>query len=261
MSFSVSRDNGIFEWAGTSIRSVFAQRENLFRLSFWRMLFDIIRFNAFALDLLDDPNSDYNNISIGTYLDQQGYSKAFRDDYILPMTACIWSTGPEKCALDFPAVTLVRFLWNHHLLTVSSRPTWMTIPGGSKRYIDAVMQSLPPSREHRNMPITKIRSITIRDGQTGYMLRTSADFSDHGPFDDVIFACHADQTLDILGKEATPEERNCLKNFKTTANIAYLHSDLSVSLFLLPFSEIINPNMQYHSCFLAIPQFGPPGTI
>jgi predicted NAD/FAD-binding protein len=230
MSFSVSRDNGAFEWAGSSIQSLFAQRENMFRLSFWRMIFDIVRFNTFALDLLDDPNADFNGISIGKYLDQQGYSKAFRDDYLIPMTASVWSTGPEKCALDFPAITLVRFMWNHHLLTLGGRPNWMTIPGGSKRYIDAVMQSLPPAREHRNMQITKIKSIT-GNGKTSYMLFTAASNSEYGPFDDVIFACHADQTLEILGREATAEERNCLRNFKTTANIAYLHSDSSVSFF------------------------------
>lgn len=80
----------------------------------WRMVFDIIRFNQFALDLLlnesDDPNHGSNNETIGSYLEREGYSDAFRDDYLLPMTAAVWSTSPDKCSLEFPAVTLVRFL-------------------------------------------------------------------------------------------------------------------------------------------------------
>jgi predicted NAD/FAD-binding protein len=125
MTFGVSRDYGLFEWAGTSLGTVFAQRRNIFSP---RMIFDIIRFNQFALDLLadEDKQSPYVNgvgvengksyhtterlESIGEYLEREGYSDAFRDDYLIPMTACVWSTGPDGCSLEFPAVTLVRFL-------------------------------------------------------------------------------------------------------------------------------------------------------
>jgi predicted NAD/FAD-binding protein len=128
MTFGVSRDYGLFEWAGTSMGAVFAQRRNILSLRMWRMIFDIIRFNQFALDLLanEDQHKPYINgvgvenrngdrgdgrlESIGEYLEREGYSDAFRDDYLIPMTACVWSTGPDKCSLEFPAVTLVRFL-------------------------------------------------------------------------------------------------------------------------------------------------------
>lgn len=124
MSFAVSRDQGGFEWAGTSLGAVFAQRRNLLSPRMWRMLFDIIRFNQFALDLLIDDQEDevhdqrshgaVNHVpsmeTIGQYLKREGYSDAFRDDYLLPMTAAVWSTSPDKCSLEFPAVTLVRFL-------------------------------------------------------------------------------------------------------------------------------------------------------
>lgn len=114
MTFGVSRDQGLFEWAGTSLGAVFCQRRNIFSPRMWRMLFDIIRFNQFALDLLMEDEEDLNQTTrtetIGEYLDREGYSDAFKDDYLLPMTAAVWSTSPDKCSLEFPAVTLVRFL-------------------------------------------------------------------------------------------------------------------------------------------------------
>jgi predicted NAD/FAD-binding protein len=128
MTFGVSRDYGRFEWAGTSLGTVFAQWRNVFSARMWLMIFDIVRFNQFALDLLADEDQQRpyvnglgaeNEIgyhggerleSIGEYLEREGYSDAFRDDYLIPMTACVWSTGPGKCSLEFPAVTLVRFL-------------------------------------------------------------------------------------------------------------------------------------------------------
>lgn len=130
MTFSVSRDSGLFEWAGTNLDSVFCQRRHLFSPRMWRMIFDIIRFNQFALDLLiqDDteraegPQVNGNGEgpskerpsgteeTIGQYLEREGYSDSFRDDYLIPMTAAVWSTSPDKCTLGFPAATLVRFL-------------------------------------------------------------------------------------------------------------------------------------------------------
>ena len=122
MTFGVSRDQGLFEWAGTSLSAVFAQRKNIFSPRMWRMVFDIIRFNQFALDLSknEEKSEVYMNgdglhhaaskESIGQYLDREGYSQAFRDDYLIPMTAAVWSTSPDKCSLEFPVVTLVRFM-------------------------------------------------------------------------------------------------------------------------------------------------------
>jgi predicted NAD/FAD-binding protein len=139
MTFAVSRDNGAFEWSGEA-KGIFAQRRNLFRLRHWRMIFDIIRFNQFALDLLADDDEGIvtrlgtsvsgrkhsRDMTIGQYLEKEGYSRAFRDDYLIPMTAAVWSTSPDKTSLEFPAHTLVRFMWNHHLLsTLAVRPPWL----------------------------------------------------------------------------------------------------------------------------------------
>lgn len=114
MNFSVSRDHGAFEWAGANFDTIFCQFRNFFSPRMWRMLFDIVRFNYFALDFLDEEPVTYvNNAqeSMGDYLRRNGYSDAFRDDYLVPMTAAVWTAKSDKCTLDFPAAALIRFLF------------------------------------------------------------------------------------------------------------------------------------------------------
>ena len=246
MTFGVSRDLGSFEWAGTSLSAVFAQKSNIFSLKVWRMLFDIIRFNQYALDLL--ANSDESEAapsgmngfvasklsaqgqqSIGDYLRKEGYSEAFKNDYLIPMTASVWSTSPDKASLDFPAVTLVRFMWNHHLLTsLGTRAPWMTIKGGTRQYIDAVMADFPPDRVHLNTPVKALRT---RNSYPKVALEREDGKIDM--YDHVILATHGDTAFKILGDEITEKERSILKEFKTSTNTAVLHSDLSVSFFKL----------------------------
>ena len=242
MTFGVSRDQGLFEWSGTSLSAIFAQKSNFFRPRMWQMIFDIVRFNQFALDLLSKEDESEIDISgangsakhvgkpaqqqsIGEYLDQEGYSEAFRNDYLIPMTASVWSTSPDKASLEFPAITLIRFLWNHHLLsTVAARPTWMTIVGGSKQYIDAIMQDFPKDHVHLNTSIQSLSTLENRqlavhqsDGRTEI-------------FDHVILASHGDQAMDIIRDIATPQEAEIMSGFKTSKNTAVLHSDRSVCI-------------------------------
>lgn len=241
MTFGISRDQGLFEWAGTSLSAVFAQKCNIFKLRMWQMIFDIIRFNQFALDLLqqedesetdsvtEDEGFDANREplyrqSIGEYLDQENYSEAFRDDYLIPMTAAVWSTRPDKASLEFPAVTLVRFLWNHHLLsTIAARPSWMTIMNGSKQYIDAVMADFPKNQVHLDASVESVKNTD--DGRV--LLMQSNE--DESIYDHVILATHGDQALKLISSTATAEEKDILSGFRTSANTAVLHSDLSVS--------------------------------
>ena len=250
MTFGVSRDQGLFEWAGTSLSSIFAQKANLLQRRMWHMIFDIIRFNQFALDLLsdedeseEDPSEVNGSVagesathakkapkqqSIGEYLDQENYSEAFRNDYLIPMTASVWSTSPDKASLQFPAITLVRFMWNHHLLTtVAARPTWMTIMGGSTQYIDAVMADFPQERLHLR---TGIESLSIlNNGQIALQrMDRKREVYDH-----VILATHGDQAMDIIRDVATPEETEIMSGFKTSKNTAILHSDLSVRTVII----------------------------
>ena len=269
MTFGVSRDQGLFEWAGTSLSSVFAQKSNLLSTRMWRMLFDVIRFNQFALDLLSnaeeseqDPSvlsntsSQFHKLphqeSIGAYLEREGYSEAFRDDYLIPMTAAVWSTSPDKCSLDFPAITLVRFMWNHHLLTtISSRPRWMTIRAGSQQYIDAVMHDFPSEQVHLS---TGIKSLTFeKDGRIALHCQDrNVDMYDH-----VILATHGDQAMDIIQDVATMEESDIMSSFKTSENTAVLHSDISVIPYL-PLNRFIMLTNR-SSCQNA-PLHGPHGT-
>jgi predicted NAD/FAD-binding protein len=232
MTFGISRDAGAFEWSGTSGSSLFAQPSNALKLSFWRMIFDIIRFNQFALDLLAiTPGSPAavaaTEMSIGEYLEREGYSDAFRDDYLIPMTACVWSTGADKCALEFPALTLVRFMWNHHLLsTIAERPPWLTVEGGSSKYIDAVLDLAGNCEGHLGTPVL---AVTRKDGKVELRLGGRGEGKTE-VFDDVVLACHGDQARWMLGDEATATEKEIMDAFETTPNTAYLHSDLSVSL-------------------------------
>ncbi|KAL1623763.1 hypothetical protein SLS54_004224 [Diplodia seriata] len=222
MTFGVTRDEGAFEWSGTSLSSIFAQRQNLFRLSHWRMIFDIIRFNQFALDLLQDDSGVDLDLSIGEYLDREGYSDSFRDDYLIPMTACVWSTGADKCALEFPALTLIRFLWNHHLLsTISVRPPWLTVKEGSRSYINAVMRDFPSDRVHLSAPV---KSVTNEDDKVVVELPNGQ----RETFDDVVLACHGDQARGIISASATTEEKEIMSAFHTSPNTVFLHSDLAL---------------------------------
>ncbi|KIW15632.1 hypothetical protein PV08_05680 [Exophiala spinifera] len=237
MTFGVSRDQGSFEWAGTSIGSIFAQSKNLFSPGMWRMIFDIIRFNEFAIDLLHAESESENDIAdkmeagsknkpvaeetIGDYLDRENYSQEFRDDYLIPMTAAVWSTSPDKCSLEFPAVTLVRFMYNHHLLsTVARRPDWMTIPGGSKQYLDAVLQGFDKTRINVECKVTALETVDDK-------VVLTANGRDQ-EFDHVILATHGDQALEIVKSGATQEEVGILSGFQTSRNVAVLHSDLAL---------------------------------
>lgn len=237
MTFGVSRDGGKFEWAGTSLSAIFAQRQNFFKPRMWRLIFDIIRFNQFALDLLTTKAESENNPShgdvhkaepgpsdesIGHYLDREGYSQTFKDDYLIPMTAAVWSTNPDKASLDFPAITLVRFLWNHHLLnTISARPDWMTIPGGTQQYIDRVMADFPSDRVHLQSKVTSL--IPAKSGAVFLSVKDQVEVFDH-----VILATHGDQAFEILGHAVNDQEKEILDGFKTSRNVAILHSDLSL---------------------------------
>lgn len=237
MSFGVTRDYGLFEWSGNSLQAIFAQSWTFLSPYRWRLIFDIVRFNQFAIDILrytdegqQNPTgndqgrnrSPYLDMSIGEYLDRQGYSQTFRDDYLIPMTAMVWSTTPEKCSLQFPVLTLIRFMWNHHLLnTVTQRPDWLTIPGGAKQYIEAVLKDFPKDHVHLNAKVTAV----VPEMKGKVMLRVNGQDL---LFDHVIIATHGDQALEMLKPVASAKELDILQGFRTNRNIAVLHSDTSL---------------------------------
>ena len=135
MSFSVSSQRDGLEYNGASLNALFAQRSNLLKPSFYRMLADILRFNREAPLLLDTPAND---ITLGEYLDSNGYSRQFIEHYIVPMGSAIWSATAERMRAA-PAMFFVRFFQNHGLLSVSDRPTWRVIKGGSRQYVEKLV--------------------------------------------------------------------------------------------------------------------------
>ncbi|KIW90215.1 uncharacterized protein Z519_08859 [Cladophialophora bantiana CBS 173.52] len=236
MTFSVSRDQGTVEWAGTSWSSIFAQRRNFFNPAAWKLIFEVIRFNEFALDLLLEDDGEDNTTtqetkhktkpqfreSIDEYLDREHYSQEFRDNYLIPMMAAIWSMSPHHCSLELPASTVIRFMYNQGMLsTMAKLPDCWTISAGTMRYIEAVVKDFPSDRIHLKSRVTILNS-----GDKGVvMLR--ANGKDH-EFDHVIIATQGAQALDIMRPLATREEIEILSGFATSRNVAVLHSDLSL---------------------------------
>ncbi|KAL4249069.1 Zeta Carotene Desaturase and Related Oxidoreductase [Abortiporus biennis] len=223
MTFSVSRDRGLFEWAGNNLRSVFCQPARLLDFRMWRLLYDVLRFNACARRFVVEHQAE---VSIGEYLKIEGYSDAFRDDYLVPMTAAIWSTPPDKCSLDFPAKTLIQFMNNHHLLQITGKPSWLTLREGSRTYVKQIISSLPPSQLHLNTPIHSVTS-TSSYSTTGIQIQTDKGIE---IFDHVIMACHSDTTVQILkrgGGEGgiTKDEERILGAFQWNRNEVVLHMD------------------------------------
>ncbi|KAG6919230.1 hypothetical protein DXG01_008026 [Tephrocybe rancida] len=225
MTFSVSRDGGLFEWAGKNLFTVFCQAKNLLDPTMWRLIWDVARFNATAGRILLQDNQQ--NLSIGGYLEQEGYSASFRDNYLIPMTAAIWSTPADKCAIDFPALTLIQFLHNHHLLQITGKPSWLTVKGGSKAYVDQILSKLSETRLHLSSPVQSLTRLS----ESKLLLKTRTGISE--TYDHVILACHSDDAVRILrngegikgGRGITPQEEKILDAFQWNRNEVVLHSD------------------------------------
>ncbi|NLR74346.1 NAD(P)/FAD-dependent oxidoreductase [Leeia aquatica] len=211
MSFSVSLDQGQDEWAGRNLATVFAQRRKLLSPRFLGMLYDILRFNAAAPRLLDTALQEA--CTLGELLAQEAYGDAFRDRYLVPMAAAIWSS-PSREILDFPAATFLRFCMNHGLLQIRHRPRWFTVPGGARQYVTRMLERLTDVRLS-----TPVRSVTR--GPDGVRIVSDAG-TEH--FDAVIFACHAPQTLALL-QDASEVERSVLGAVRYQRNTAVLHGD------------------------------------
>lgn len=213
MSFSVHTACGGLEWAGTNLATVFAQARNLGRPRFLRMLFDLLRFNRSAA--ADLTAGRMTGLSLGDYLDAGGYGEPFRCWYLLPMGAAIWSCSVGSM-LRFPAESFVRFFANHGLLTVNDQPQWRTVTGGSRNYVERILQDLN-GQVLLNTPV-----IAIKREPNGVLLRDAR--GRHQRFDHVVIAGHADQALAMLA-DPSGDERELLGAFSYQPNIAVLHQD------------------------------------
>lgn len=221
MSFSVSIGPHRFEWCGSNLATLLAQPRNALRPSFWRMINDILRFNRQATALaagaaraaaLDEP--------LGEFLRREGYSSAFRDHYLLPMAAAIWSC-PMRRMLQFPLGSFVRFFHNHGLLQVEGRPQWRTVAGGARQYVERILERLEDVR--LGTPVRAVsRHTTAVDGKVRIVTDAGTEVFDH-----VVLACHSSQSLRLLA-DADRDERAVLSAVPYQSNRAWLHTDTTL---------------------------------
>jgi len=212
MSFSVRCEKTGLEYNGTSLNSLFAQRRNFLRPAFLRMIKDILRFNRRAMALLD---ADDETLSLGEYLERDGYSRYFIDHYIIPMGAAIWSSRPIDM-LHFPARFFVEFFANHGFLSVNERPTWRVIRGGSREYVNRLTAPYA-GRIRLNTPVAGIQR------QRNHVIVRLANGTLES-FDQVFIACHSDQALKLLS-DPSREEREILGSIQYQSNEGLLHTD------------------------------------
>ena len=215
MSFSVRVDEERLEWAGNSLASVFAQKRNLVKPEFWRMLKDILRFNRETREIIGRSHGE--EISLGAFLERGGYGRAFRDWYLLPMSGAIWSC-PTRQMLEYPAETFFRFCHNHGLLQLTGRPLWKTVSGGGREYVRRLAASIDDVR--LNCPVEAVSRHT-----EGVRVRLDGGGTEN--FSQIVFACHSDQTLALLA-DAVDAEKKVLSRFSYQPNRAVLHTDISL---------------------------------
>ena len=211
MSFGFSANSGALEWSGQSLSSVFAQKRNLLNPFFWRMLRDIFRFNKAAA--LDHEAGLSGDETLGEWLDRYGFSKSFRNRYLLPMGAAIWST-PASEIEAFPARNFLHFFYNHRLIN-HDRPQWRTVRGGSREYV----KKLSAASAAQTILNAQVTSVERHDNRVFVHANGQEE-----AFDQVVFATHSDQALAAL-TDAGPEERAILSAVRYLPNQVYLHCD------------------------------------
>ncbi|GLK69589.1 NAD(P)/FAD-dependent oxidoreductase [Hansschlegelia plantiphila] len=212
MSFGLSLDGGALEWSGKTLGTLFAQRRNLVALSYLWMLREVLRFNRLCRE--DLAAGVLSGLSLGAWLDRHRLSRRFRDDYLIPMAAAIWST-PSIHVLDFPAESFIAFFDNHRLID-AHRPLWRTVDGGSRAYVerltrrfrDGIRLGSEVSRIERDD-----RGVTIVDAR-----------GERDRFDQVVVACHSDDALRLLAKPSDAE-REILSAIRYRPNDVVLHRD------------------------------------
>lgn len=217
MGFSVSGGEKGLEYSGSSLNTLFAQRRNMVSPFFLRLVWDIMRFNREAKRDLEQGKLSAQ-MTLGDYLKSGGYSDAFCRYYLMPMCAAIWSANSDAVR-GFPLLFFVRFFDNHGLLNIENRPQWRTIVGGSSAYLAPLSASFA-QRIRLNCPVTSVR----REQNSVFV--SSGEFGEER-FDQVVMACHSDQSLALLQDPST-EEREALQAIPYQDNEVVLHHDISL---------------------------------
>jgi predicted NAD/FAD-binding protein len=230
MSFSVSDQSTGLEYAGSDLNTLFSQRKNLLSPRFFGMIRDIVRFNKEAVADLERGDIDAG-ATLGDYLQSRRYGPAFTEQYLVPMGSAIWSSDTDSM-LDFPMLFFVKFFKNHGLLSVTNRPQWRVIEGGSREYLTPLTAGFADNI-HCNAGIA-----TIERGASG----ATIVFEDgtRQAFDHVVMACHSDQALALLD-QPTLVERDVLEAMPYQSNDVVLHTDIR----LLPRSRLAWSSWNY----------------
>lgn len=217
MSFSVKNIMSGLEYNGHNLNTLFAQRRNIFRPSFWYLISDIMRFNKLC-KMAYQRNDFDENVTLGKFLHTHDFSRYFSEHYILPMGAAIWSSSLDKME-DFPLPFFVKFFHNHGLLNIADRPQWYVIPNGSRSYLAPLCKPFAD----KIFVNSHIKSITREND------RVQLIFEDNTiqEFDEVVIACHSDQAKKLLG-DASDKENAILGAIPYSANNVVLHNDVSV---------------------------------
>ena len=210
MSFSVRRPQTGLEWESSGLGGLFAKRRNIFSPRVWMMLKDMLKFHRVALH--DQPTLD-DRCSVSEYLQRHNLGDSFRDDYLIPFGAAVWSCSGQAF-LDFPMKFVLDFMKHHRMLAIRGRPKWRTVQGGSRTYVRSLVKHLPPI--HFDAPV---ESVTRAEDSVSLMAR-----GERHRFDEVILACHADQCLAMLD-DPDEQESQVLSSIPFRKNVARLHHD------------------------------------
>lgn len=213
MSFSVQLKDDNLEYSGASFDRLFGDRKNILSPRFWKFLLEIDRFNKDGLKTEEDLF--WSEMSLKDYATARNYSKDLVNRYLIPMTGALWSAPPEKM-MEFPAITLLRFFRNHGLLATETHHQWWTVDGGARVYVDKILGQLGTA--------TKIGCGAIEVTRDSKAVRIKDADGEVREFDQVVFACHADQALNLL-KNPREEERDILSAFSYQRNDTTVHTD------------------------------------
>ena len=215
MSFSVRNNPLGLEYNGHNLNTLFSQRRNLLSPKFYRLIRDILYFNKAAKKAIEEGVAE--NITLDTFVNQQSLSDIFKNNYLLPMAAAIWSCSMEQAG-EFPLHFFLKFFLNHGLLDIKNRPQWYAVKGGSKAYIDPMTSGF----KDQIRLSTPVNSVVRDDSWIEVNHATGKE-----TFDQLVFACHSDQALDLL-KNASIEEKAILGELLYQQNDVILHSDASL---------------------------------
>lgn len=211
MTYAMSVGDGEFEWGAQDLNTIFGQRRNIFRPSFYRLFWEVMRFNRAA----EEAVAANPVISLGDLIASMGLSEKFRQLYLLPMSGAIWSSPPRQM-LAFPAKVFVDFFRNHGLLAMSGQPQWRTVDGGSKEYVARIAASLGDTVK------TGCAAVSVRRDKAAVHVTDTTGATTS--FDHIIFACHSDEALALLA-DPTAGEATALGAIRYQRNDAILHAD------------------------------------